>query len=96
MTHDDALMYGAIMVILAAMNGIIINHYYMAGFHNGLKVRVSVCSLIYKKVLLCLCAYLLLYLLLKRFKNQTYTKSVKNIFFLLNNLGIALISNSSR
>lgn len=50
MTYDDALWYAGAMVTLAALNGIVINHYFMGGFHNGMKVRVAVCNLIYKKV----------------------------------------------
>lgn len=50
MTYDDALWYAGVMVALAAVNGIVINHYFMGGFHNGMKVRVAVCNLIYKKV----------------------------------------------
>lgn len=51
MSYDDALWYGSVMVGLAAINGVVINHFFMAGFHNGMKVRVAVCNLIYKKSL---------------------------------------------
>lgn len=51
MSYDDALSYASVMVALAAVNGIVINHFFMAGFHNGMKVRVAVCNLIYKKSL---------------------------------------------
>lgn len=51
MSYEDALWYGSMMVALAAINGIVINQFFMAGFHNGMKVRVAVCNLIYKKAL---------------------------------------------
>lgn len=51
MSYDDAIWYGSMMVALAAINGIVINQFFMAAFHNGMKVRVAVCNLIYKKAL---------------------------------------------
>lgn len=51
MTYDEALTYATAMTVLAAINGIGSNHFYMKGYHNGLKMRVAVCNLIYKKSL---------------------------------------------
>lgn len=39
------------MVILNAMMAIIYNQIYQTSFHNGMKARVAVCSLIYRKAL---------------------------------------------
>lgn len=51
MTHDEAMKYAFIMIALSAANGVIHNHYFMGQYHNGMKVRVAVCNLIYKKVI---------------------------------------------
>lgn len=51
MSYDDAMQFAGAMVFLSAVNGVVINHYFMGGFHNGMKVRVAVCNLIYKKVI---------------------------------------------
>lgn len=50
MSHTDALRYAAGIVTLSLIGGLGVNHYFMLGFYNGMKVRVAVCSLIYKKV----------------------------------------------
>ncbi|XP_055306698.1 ATP-binding cassette sub-family C member 4-like [Sitodiplosis mosellana] len=51
MTYEDALMYACGIVILNALNTILVNQFVMIAFHNGMKVRVAVCSLIYRKAL---------------------------------------------
>lgn len=46
-----AWMYAGGMIILSALNALFNNHIFQIAFHTGMKVRVSVCSLIYRKAL---------------------------------------------
>lgn len=50
MPYEEALWYASGMVILNALNALLVNQFFMIGFHNGMKIRVAVCSLIYRKV----------------------------------------------
>lgn len=50
-THNAALLFAGGIVILNALNAVLFNHIFHIAFHNGMKVRVAVCSLIYRKAL---------------------------------------------
>lgn len=50
-TYDEALIYAGGIVLLNALNAIVVNHHQHFAFHNALKTRVAVCSLIYRKTL---------------------------------------------
>lgn len=48
--HSDAIYFASGMVILNGLGALIINQLFMTGYHNGMKVRIAICSLIYRKV----------------------------------------------
>ncbi|XP_055306876.1 ATP-binding cassette sub-family C member 4-like [Sitodiplosis mosellana] len=50
-TYDEAIYYAVGILTLNALNAILSNHIMFISFHYGLKVRVAVCSLIYRKSL---------------------------------------------
>lgn len=50
-TYNQALMYAGGIVLINAVNALVINHFQNIAFHNALKTRVAVCSLIYRKAL---------------------------------------------
>lgn len=51
MQYHVALLFASGIVVFSALNALIFNQIYQIAFHNGMRVRVSVCSLIYRKAL---------------------------------------------
>lgn len=49
-SQDDALTYGTAILVITIFSGICLLHYFYFGFYYGTRVRVAVCSLIYRKV----------------------------------------------
>lgn len=50
MSKDEALQYGTSIFVITVVAGIIMLHYFFLGFCYGMRVRVAMCSLIYRKV----------------------------------------------
>lgn len=51
-TYEDALLYAFGILVFNGIQTISSNQFYMFGYHNAMKLRVGVCSLIYRKVCL--------------------------------------------
>lgn len=51
MSHRDALLYAGAIIALNGANALLVNQFFILAMHNGMKVRVSVCSIIYRKAL---------------------------------------------
>lgn len=50
MTHQEAMKYAAGIAVVTLVNAMAVNHFYLLSANMGLKTRVAICSLIYKKV----------------------------------------------
>ncbi|XP_055317503.1 probable multidrug resistance-associated protein lethal(2)03659 isoform X2 [Sitodiplosis mosellana] len=50
-SRDDVLKYGTVIILLTIMSGLCYVHYYFYGRYYGMRIRVAVCSLIYRKTL---------------------------------------------
>ncbi|XP_053670820.1 ATP-binding cassette sub-family C member 4-like [Anopheles nili] len=50
-TRESAFIYATAIVLLNALSVITINQYVLGSFQNGMKVRIAVCSVIYRKAL---------------------------------------------
>uniref|UniRef100_A0A336LQQ2 CSON001219 protein n=1 Tax=Culicoides sonorensis TaxID=179676 RepID=A0A336LQQ2_CULSO len=51
MSSESALYYSIALVALNALSAISINQYILHSFQNGMKVRIAVCSTVYRKAL---------------------------------------------
>lgn len=49
-SRDEVLLYAGGMVALSGIGVLTINQLFMTGYYNGMKARVAVCSIIYRKV----------------------------------------------
>lgn len=50
MTYEDAMKYACGLLLFNGIQSLSWNQYFMVAYHNAMKIRVAVCSLIYRKV----------------------------------------------
>ncbi|XP_031635712.1 multidrug resistance-associated protein 4-like [Contarinia nasturtii] len=50
-SHNEAVLYAGGMVVLSGLGVLTINQLFMTGYYNGMKVRVAVGSILYRKAL---------------------------------------------
>lgn len=50
MSQDEALLYGTSIFVITILTGVLTIHYLNVCPYYGLRIRVAVCSLIYRKV----------------------------------------------
>lgn len=50
MSPTEAMLYASGMVFLNGIGVLTINQLFMVGYYNGMKARIAVCSIIYRKV----------------------------------------------
>lgn len=51
MSYHEALIYASGILLLNGLYALFGNHSQHIAFHNGMKVRIAICSLIYRKAL---------------------------------------------
>lgn len=50
MDYHEGIIYASGLVASSAIYAVALNQFVVVGWHTGMKVRVAVCSIIYRKV----------------------------------------------
>jgi ATP-binding cassette subfamily C (CFTR/MRP) protein 4 len=62
-SRSTAFLYAVCIIICSAVNMVVKQAYMLAMFHTGMKMRVGICSLLYRKASTCYChAHLIVFL----------------------------------